>query len=329
MSYQSILDSALTVIRNHNDVVGKDQPGYVDLDKFQNALKQFGATSEESLSKLKWEDILECLAPALAKDTLLSPKQLAKDIASVFRQSKEPEENAPVYVSDKRAQRMTLKELVECFDPEEPTSSVGKRLKSISKGNPFIVFSSGRQINTVATLRLLQEIKQGFPARDAFSVNDKPYKVYRIGELPDNYAEENPFYVGRPLRPDGTCDQTGRSWAGIPLNVRQFLRVGMKGPQISIKSIDDVHFYLDLIVNSENPLKTLRQRYQHTSILFDELEKKNELPQLRVALGNDSKEESNQKRTKRNPFEEGKEVEVKWFGPPSPNSNYYDWNWNR
>ena len=43
MSYQDKVDAALTVIKQHNSVVGEAKPGFVQPDDFIQSLKAFGA----------------------------------------------------------------------------------------------------------------------------------------------------------------------------------------------------------------------------------------------------------------------------------------------
>jgi hypothetical protein len=327
MSYQEKLDAALALIREHNDAVGEGNPGYVDEEKFIQSLKAFGSTAEDDLKGLSWAQILKVIAPALTKDPdMPEPEGLAKKIATSWRPPKDgqaPSEGdapAPAYVSAKKARRMSPRELIEAFDPEEPDSDVGKRLRSLSKGQPFLVYSQGRVVDVEASLTLLLEVKQNFPPRKTYEGK----RVYNIGDLPDAYAEENPLYPGRPLRPDGSCDQLNRSWAGISTEIRQFVRVMLECRVYTVSCLEDGHYILDLIVNNDDPLKTLRERYQDATVEFDDRQKRNDLPNLLVTLtpsAPDPVDYSDGVKGTPGPFEDGKRVA--WFAAPDPASNYY------
>jgi hypothetical protein len=212
---------------------------------------------------------------------------------------------------------MTPRELVEAFDPEDYSNPVGQRLAAVSKGEKFIVYSDARLVDVETTFKLLNEIKSGYPGRDDVDVNGAIKKVYRLGELPENYADENPLYRDRPLRPDGTCDQTGRSWEGIDLSVRQFVRVAMDEGELKVTH-ELAHDTLDIVMEKD-ALKKLRQRYRKAAIKFDELAKTGDLPTLKIPLGGGSEG--------KNPFSGGKQVI--WEQNPALPNTYVTNNWPR
>lgn len=303
--YQEKIDAVIALLKERNVEIGEGNPGYLDVEKVPTLIKAYDARKDEDLIKLNWDAILDILDPAYTVKPLVRPKLLAEKIAKIFRNLGKPEEaevNLPEGkrpVSTKKAEKMTPRELVECFDPEEVDNPVGVRLKAMSKGEPFIVFSDGRLVDTATTLKLLLEVKQGYSGVQTVTVGDKVKPVYKLGELPDAYADENPLYIGRPLRPDGTCDQTGRSWAGVDINIRQFMRLILemgysmhhspnKSPMISgnippMLTIDQAHDAIDRALQPD-ALKKLRQRYAAVSVKFDELEKLGKLPRLQIAL---------------------------------------------
>lgn len=278
---QDRFDAALALIGEHNEAIGENNPGFIDSDKFLSVIKAAGGTSAERLNRFSYEDILECM-PVIGD---IKPKMVAKDIANVFRGKKENVAEETVYnVSSKKAAKMTLRELIENFDPEDPNSSIGKRLRDISRGEKFIIFSMGRLIDVENTKKLLEEVKKGFPGRNTFELDGMPQQVYRVGELPDNYADENPLFPGRPLRPDGTCDQLNRSWEGVAKEVRQLVRLAL--PEINISGdggIDRAHNILTMALESD-AFKKLAQRYQKAALQFQQKEREGNLPLLLIRL---------------------------------------------
>jgi len=286
MSVQSFYDAARTVLEQHNEAIGEGNPGFIPIDQFFTCLKATGGTSPEALKILSLENILNCLPVVQVGDEEVKPWLLAKQIRATFKKEagEKPEESKPRPVSSKKAERMTLDELVYAFDPEEPTSAVGKRLNSISRGEPFIVYSSGRQIDYEATIFLLKEVKQGFEGRAVY----EGQRVHCVGDLPENYADENPLYRGRPLRPDGTCDQTNRSWEGVSLEVRQFIAFSAdyeNGVDVTGKGGHDrAHAALDIAV-APNALEKLKERYPEIAVEFAEAQKLGKLPTLQIPIG--------------------------------------------
>lgn len=247
------------------------------ISQFFQKLATIGAYSEDKWKNLSHEEILECL-PSMDN---LKPKVLAKDIAKIFRGT-ETEDVRPTHVSDKKAGRMTQAELVMAFEPENHTSAVGKRLAELSKGRPFVVFSVGRQVDVETTQKLLDEITKGFQGRELIKVGKDSKRVYCVGELPDSYVNENPLYPGRPLRPDDTCDQLSRSWDGVPLPVRQFIRLIVE--RNGVMSHDRAHSMLDIALQP-NAMDVLKERHAEVDLTFNEREGTGTLPKLKVILG--------------------------------------------
>jgi len=302
--YEEKIASAIALIAEHNEAIGKDDdgnpnPGYIDPTDFTTCLKASGGTSEERLKGFSYEDILTCLPKVKTPSGIEAfPRVVAKEIAKIFRGG-EKVENRPI--SRRRTERMTLRELVESFDPEEHTSAIAKRLYEISNGQAFIVFENGRVVDVDTTMKLLLEIKQGHKGRANIKVNDKIKRVHKIGQLPDNYAVENPLYPRRPLRPDGTCDQTGRSWEGVTLEIMQLVRLAITTGELKV-NLEMAHNTLDMAMG-EGAEEKLRDRYRDASVLFDE--KPDDRPKLKISLNGNSKG---------NPLKEGRPVRWKKEG---------------
>ena len=103
-----------------------------------------------------------------------------------------------------------------------------------------------------------------------------------MGELPDAIADENPLYKGRPLRPDGTCDQTGRSWDGIPIEIRQLIRIAVNTDDLEV-SHENAHNIIDVALKPDAST-ILRQRYQKAAAEFAKLSKTGNLPKLVIPM---------------------------------------------
>ncbi len=284
MSLQELYDAAIVVIKEHNSIIGQDNPGYLDQDKFLANIKASGGTTVDRLKGMSYEDILNCM-PQVENTAgqIVRPIAVAKDVAKIFRGKETQNANEPKAVSAKKADKMSLRELVEAYDPEDSENAVGKRLKEISKGERFLVFSSGRIVDGDTTLKLLQEVKQGYEGRLSIEVDGEIKEIYSLGDLPDNFVEENPIYKNRPLRPDGTCDQTNRSWNGIDQKVRQLVRVAIDDGALKDLSIEKVHDILDTVMGGD-AFNKLSKIYPSAAIAFKKLDSVGKLPTLKLVL---------------------------------------------
>ena len=279
MSVADKFTSVRVLIDEHNKAIGdKEKPGFVDPGDFIACIQVAGGTSDDRLKRFSYEDILRCLPTVElgGGKNNIQPVALAKDIAAIFRgKDEEPKK----YYSNNRVEAMSIDELVKAFDPQEHDNAIGRRLKLISRGEPCVVFESGNSVNVQLSGLLLREIKQGMAGRTL--INGK--RVYKVGELPSILVDENPLYPGRHLRLDDNgdwciCDQTGRSWSGVPVDVRQFLRVAVKCNEIG-NDIDSVHRAIDMAIEQDAFAK-LRKRYQKVAVKFDELKHADNLPKL-------------------------------------------------
>lgn len=279
MTLQDKMQSVTTLLEAHNALV-KDELK-VDIEKFKTNLALIGATSEERCKSLSHEDILECL-PSFNG---IKPRLLAKDLAKIFRDKEEVKPT--IVITDNKVKYMSNRQLIEAYSPSSNTDAVSERLNKLSKGKAFIVFNNDGSVDVDTSLKLLEELLAGYSERDFVSVNNEVKSIYKIGEKINNDGDENPIYVGRLLRPDGTCDQTGRSYAGVPLNVKQLISVIISNAD-SAKDINSAHNLIDLAI-APDAFNVLKTRYPKSALKFAKLEKENKLPSLKLSLSEVSK----------------------------------------
>jgi len=268
--YDQKLNQARSLIENHN----KMSTNKVDIEKFIECLKNAGATTDEALQVVSFEDLEECCVP----------KILAKLIAKVFRKESLllTEEVKVKPISEKKALSMTIADLLKAYDPKESDNPVGQRLHNITGGEPCIAFDNSGQVMQDVSLKEVNSLRNGFAAREYTRVNGVPVKLYAIGEKFEFLMDENPLYAGSPLR-DNECEQTGISWESIPHLIRVLLALAVNHTsELKIDQISDAHNIFDLIINSKNAEKLLRQRFPKTSLLYDEMDKLGTLPKLKL-----------------------------------------------
>ena len=282
MSYTDKLAKTEQIIAEHNKLTsintstatsGSEIGQQLSWETIQQRLIALGATSEEALAQCTWEDLEQAGMPRL----------LARRIANEVFRVKPAGSN---HVSDRSAERMTTEELLARYNPDQPLpNAVAQRLKTLSKGAKFIVFASAGVVDVPASVKLLDEIQKGFGAREVYVGPDsRPRNIYAVGDKPNNLVDQNPLYPGRILRPDGTCDQTNRSWEGVKKEVRVLLYLAVsRTREADVTMSVNAHTLFDLAVR-EDAEKAIRSRFPKASVIYDELNDRNELPSLRVAL---------------------------------------------
>ena len=271
MSYDQKIASARKVIDEHNS--NADTP--INFDDFLKKLKDAGGSSEEALKAASWDDLQDCGIP----------KIMARRLTFLFRQDGDGTETKSTYISEKKVVGLSNKELVERYNPKDVKNPVGKRLKDLSDGKKFVVFHDGGMVNVKETVKLLEDIINGLPEVSTAFVCCRPFPVFSIGERPDFYVEENPIYIGRPLRSNETCNQTGRSWSGVATEIRQFLWMAVNSGELTISTVSEAHDILDKVLSKDCSLDSLRARYPRTSVNFDANGKVGNLPTLKIRVG--------------------------------------------
>ena len=205
------------------------------------------------------------------------PRLLAKQVANIFRNSDTPQ----VTVTSRKAERMTLRQLLEAYDVKEPTDVVGERLQKLSSGKRFLVFMSDGSLNITSSEVLLKELRQGYEERGSCGVFDgMPCKIYCVGEHPGLAFEENPLFPGELLRPDGTCDHTHFAWSATK-QVRIMLHLALRTKELTLPNLDAAHNAVAL-AHEENAAAKICQRYPKACVLYGELAEQNSLPTLRI-----------------------------------------------
>jgi hypothetical protein len=279
MSYETKMSALEAILADHNKVVGVNK-GWVDIDiqEIKNKLLHLGATSEVALSQCSFEDLESCGIPRL----------LAKTVAQVFRNGPEPEKpQREGWVSDRIAERMGYEELIARYNPLHE-NAIWKRLEKDSQRLHFIVFTQGNQVDQATTLKLLQEIKQGFGERPigGIVVDGTMKQIYKVGEKPDNLVDENPLYPGRALRPDGTCDQLNRSWEGVQLSTRQLIYLAVKETKEFNLTLGGAHDILDIALkDTSSVFEFTGRRCPKAQMLWVQKDKQGNLPLLKIELG--------------------------------------------
>jgi hypothetical protein len=286
MSYPDKLERALALITGHNQAVDSaiaslpqdtiTDHSRADLEKtkvnptaFKSKLIGMGAASEAALADCKWEDLTALGVPTL----------LARQIAGVFRQSSDTAPAASI--SENKASRMSFEELFARYTPGED-NPITRKLAEQSRKQPVVVFTDEGLVNVPVCVKLLQEVRSGLAGREVYVIENRPRPVYRIGERLDERFDENPLYPGRPLRPDGTCDQTNRSWADVPVRIRQIVFLAVKSRDLVVTH-SEAHNILDIVV-SEDAETRLTQRFPKAVMALEEAIRENTAPTLKVKL---------------------------------------------
>ena len=279
-SYELKIESARSIFEQHNSHVEEELK--LDFDTFLKNLKAAGGTTEAALNLCTWEDIEDC-----GGDKKI-PRLLAKQISKVFRKN---EKSRPKPITEKKSLMLNTRELLEAYDPRDTSAPVAQRLMELSKVGqavaPCIVFNEDNNtVNVAASLECLDEIREGFEPRGVYVVDGIPQKVYHVGDRPNTTVDENPLSPGSALRgADQACHKTFRSWKTVSHKARVIVRLALSTGELKITQVGDVHTILDLLLASNDAIKTVSTRFPQAAIKYQELEVSGGLPTLKLVRG--------------------------------------------
>lgn len=267
MSYDDKMGQIRALIEQFNAAL--DEADRLAVDEILKKIKKAGAVNEETLQSATWEDFEKAGLPRI----------LARRVAELARVTQPGEAK---FVTSKRAERMTLNELVEAYNPDEAIEGpVTTRLKSYSSGKRCLVLNDDNTVDVETTVALLTEVSRGYAEREVYETKAGKLRVpLRFGDKTDAIADENPVFRGEALRPDGTCQRTNLSWAEVPLEVRQLVYLVAIDPSLSPIASPDIAMKLHDYATEGK----LQKRYQSIAAKLAELEKLGKAPALKVSM---------------------------------------------
>jgi hypothetical protein len=275
------LTEAQNLLEKHYKLTRAEDP--LDLaEKFVNSLIEMGATTNERLASLSYEEIQLGYVGHANKPVLLN-----KDIARIFRAGAPTvDQDGSNAIGRKKALSMSEKELVEAYSPRL-SNPVADRLDQLSRKRPFVIIADDGSVLVEPTVKLLLELMDGHEPRKVYQHTDGiVYTPVCVGTGLPKMADENPLYPGMTLRDDGVCDQTNRSWASVPLELRQFARIAWGG---KVQSLLEANTYLDRVIASlthpeDKRLAFLSSYAMQGAAEFQTCKRLGTLPKLKLPL---------------------------------------------
>lgn len=218
-----------------------------------------------------------------------------RKIVAVLRGEKEPKNS-----SDGRSQNLRtkyglkegiktarLQDLVADYDPNEPDDPVSTELKRRFGDAKVIVLDPHSEKPTVSiadTLDLMTDLKEGRGLTDKVMIDGLLVEPFAIGEKPHLILEEDPLFIGEPLRQNGRSTRENRiDWSPIKIEARQFVRVAVEIGAIEPTSRRDSK---DIYEAALDGIKALESEFPEVGLEFRKRKKMDDLPKLKVIPGN-------------------------------------------
>ena len=237
-------------------------------------LRKAGAVNESFAAEMTIEDVLQAVSV---------PTPVARKIVKALGNDKTEAEKQIVVVCDDpvtMALRMSNRQLVEAFDPDEADSPVAQRLIQKVGTNPFIVWDDDHgKILIDSSVECLEDIIGNYPKRDSMVVDGVTRPVLPIGIRPNIYADENPVVPCEILRRDGTSAKNVE-WGSIDIEIRKLLRVALADTKELVVP-NEYQCWKEVTGKS---LEEIGRMYPAAFLRYKELRSANTEPKLRIGL---------------------------------------------
>jgi hypothetical protein len=239
-------------------------------------------TDNFSAIQLPHGDLLvlrEVLGLSSAADTATKPSK------EEGKKEKDDDKSSTAILSDKKVNQMTLRSLIEHYDPRE-ANRVAERLREASHGHGFLVFKDEEKmiVDVDVSYQLLEEIRNSEQPRLHFTRDGgEVHEVFAVGIRPTKpLADVNPLFPGQFLRSDQSCTITDQKWTGVTPEVRVLYHLAVKGREL-MPSRTNRREVKDLIDSGKkagafNDLSTL---YPTARVEYNKLAKSNQLPSMK------------------------------------------------
>lgn len=174
--------------------------------------------------------------------------------------------------------------LLNLFVPDKPNDPVTNALRKRFGTKPVIAYGPDGKVAVAETMEYVDGQERGYPPAESIMVGGKLAKLWPVGVTPTVMVEEDPLYIGYPLR-NGCSTVNFRNWTKISLRCRQLCRVILNRGDINPDNKEATLRLMERAVEYNQ----LIDAYPEAELELRELEAKNDAPKLMVPLGTNPK----------------------------------------
>ena len=152
-----------------------------------------------------------------------------------------------------------------------------------AKYGPIIAFKpDSQEVAIEETVNYITDLETGYSSEQYVEVDGEPVKLCKVGEVPNQLVDEDPLYVGSPLKRERSTNNH-LNWSGIPHDVRVFFRILVQRNEINVGNRIEVAQMI------KKPLAELKGIFPEAYIEFSEKKNRDELPKLHMSMSDVTK----------------------------------------
>jgi hypothetical protein len=250
----------------------------LNADEIIGKLKEAGMINDETSSALTAEDL----------ETITSvPKLVARALCKAIQD--DPKRSHSITRPSKlRAETMTVRQLLESYDPTDYGAPIVRELQdrlgtapnSSSRKPSVIVFNESGTVDIESSERLIREYMFGDPLAEYVTTSTGAKRTHLVGELPQQIVGIHPI-TRENLRSSGQGSD-GFNWAICSLACKQMLYLAVETDELA-SDTDRIRLLTiyQMASNEESGLGLLQNAFPIAAVKFLELEQTGDLPSLK------------------------------------------------
>jgi hypothetical protein len=268
-SYEDHVKEMRELIEHHN----RSNPNPLDHGDLIDRLRREHST-EEALNLLGSRELQD----------MGIPEMLAKDIVRSWRGGiKVIVDTTP----EAEAARLSIRELIEKYDPDDPSNAFGTRLATLAgkdnnqNPNAFLIFKDDSVFRD-ATFKELSRLRAGFPSRSIANHDGTPFETFAVGNRPPRYKEQSPWNPQEALY-EGFSN-AGVKWMDLDLETRQLVSIASTSNQPDFQKYTEFVLF-EVLANAADSFKTAARLFPAAATQFHDLKRKGSLPSMKIPVG--------------------------------------------
>ena len=262
-------------VERYNKSAGQDM---LNADQIVNKLKESGVINDETTAALNPEELVNIIgvtkpvAVALCRAMQDDPKR----------------SHAPSRPSRLRAESMTIRQLLESYDPTDYGAPIIRELQDRLETAPnrssskpsVIVFNENGTVDIESSERLISEYMLGDPLAEYVTTSTGAKRTHLVGELPQQIVGIHPI-TRENLRSSGQGSD-GFNWALCSLACKQMLYLAVETDELA-SDTDRIRLLTiyQMASAGESGLGLLQNAFPRAAVKFLQLEQTGDLPSLK------------------------------------------------
>ncbi len=178
--------------------------------------------------------------------------------------------------------------LLDMYEPTDPDNIAVGILQGKFGNEPVVAFKPGtREVAVQETAAYISDLRRDANFKQpSIYVGGRLVRLYPIGVVPEDFVQEDPMVVGKPLSRNRSTQYVDCDYAGVAFETMQLIRIafelgGNRGGFDATVNADR----RDVMNLAHKGFDALASAYPQAGLAFDERKASDTLPRLKYQIG--------------------------------------------